>query len=821
MDKRIIYLLMLIFSINLAFAGWFDTGTTFTPTKSNVTYYFTVNVSFDNLAVGSYCMNLTGGNYPGSYCENRTINTTLYFPNYLFPEYPNLDLYYENTDTGQTYTGDKLILYNTETGDNHVLRYNISSNNTIKNISIISNCGNNYNYTGNISNQSCYQEFTNISSNCGSNANGNYSEYANWNDGNYSTSTSSVFLNNKYFTYAKPDIVYNPIIRISTHDGFYSYNIANAPQNCLNYDPDFLYFKIEVDSNMIFQNKLVFKCKYQSTSYSTFYETSFSDNAYLTEEAMFWDLGSYNLYPENVTENKICNINISSCSIYDECNSTLYQWYKPQISYTPIDPVVFDQNTYTWYANMYYNNSWLTGSTPNILRFNLNGTETIATRSPSVNGDMTNETFSVDITYPDYFNDVNLTSFWNWTINNNNYPISVTNQTYNQTVINVNVFECNSTDNFRIFNISYKNVGTNNAVNVTNSYDLTFNDGTNTINLVDVTTGNKTYFCTDLNQSIYPYNWTVYGEQTITAPGYVGKEYDINQFSPLYVSNTNPVELEIFLVNLTNVTPITYTWLSTNFINLNGIMKVYSCNNDATKTLIDSVSVVNGQAIINLDVTMTQYSLEFVYQGVTYDSGIWNPCQFITNSEYTYYVPIPTVDILPVIGLFMVDCTITPQGGNVYKMQWNLNDEDPTEIEGCIIGERTLINGKQQVYKKCENKTYGSFLVSVPNNTFEYTLRGEIIQNNKKGYCQDVITISRDNSVKNSFGLEAVFAFVILFIGLVLIFAGEEMKQITGGSIAIIAAWILGVMALNWLIVSTIISLLVVVALIARYWRKA
>ncbi len=70
-------LLITLLLLPLAIADTWDAGTTFTPTRSNVTYEATEQITCTSLAVDQYCLTITGGDFEGSYCTNASTNTTV------------------------------------------------------------------------------------------------------------------------------------------------------------------------------------------------------------------------------------------------------------------------------------------------------------------------------------------------------------------------------------------------------------------------------------------------------------------------------------------------------------------------------------------------------------------------------------------------------------------------------------------------------------------------------------------------------------------------------------------------------------------------
>jgi hypothetical protein len=76
------FFLVFLCIIPIAYADWYDTNCSFTPTKSNATYNLTQNISVIDIHVGEYCFNITSDNaWNGTWCYNFTNATTIWMDN--------------------------------------------------------------------------------------------------------------------------------------------------------------------------------------------------------------------------------------------------------------------------------------------------------------------------------------------------------------------------------------------------------------------------------------------------------------------------------------------------------------------------------------------------------------------------------------------------------------------------------------------------------------------------------------------------------------------------------------------------------------------
>jgi len=100
-NKIYIYLILLFVCINSSFAlGSFDTGSSFAPTDSNITYLFTTEITFEDLNITDDCMILSGGNNDGVFCFVSSTPQVLDFPLTT----PTASLVYRNDFSGNTFT---------------------------------------------------------------------------------------------------------------------------------------------------------------------------------------------------------------------------------------------------------------------------------------------------------------------------------------------------------------------------------------------------------------------------------------------------------------------------------------------------------------------------------------------------------------------------------------------------------------------------------------------------------------------------------------------------------------------------------------------
>lgn len=78
MKKIIIIILLILGCCSISYADMYSAGTLFTPTQSNVTYNLTRVLICDNIDVGKWCFNITGGSDAYDYCNISTTPITIH-----------------------------------------------------------------------------------------------------------------------------------------------------------------------------------------------------------------------------------------------------------------------------------------------------------------------------------------------------------------------------------------------------------------------------------------------------------------------------------------------------------------------------------------------------------------------------------------------------------------------------------------------------------------------------------------------------------------------------------------------------------------------
>jgi hypothetical protein len=418
-----------------------------------------------------------------------------------------------------------------------------------------------------------------------------------------------------------------------------------------------------------------------------------------------------------------------------------------------------------------------------------------------------------DPTYVNFSARVNITQ-----TDGTSYNFSRSNS---QLIIYQSILACDdSTHIHPVWNVSFFDIVSNAAIDPTASYDLSYTDGTITKSISGgFTPAHNVSFCSNLDPTNSVFNWDIYGSLTASKENYVNNVLTIDEGDSYAVNNSKALETSIYMITLGNSSTITYTWLTTEYQSIDGIMKVYQCNGTGDKILVESTPITSGQAVANLQLLTQTYSYEVVIDGVTYTGISFTPCHIESSTTRTYYVDIGAANYTSGIALQGVFCNISKTGSDTVKMSWNDNPADSSEITGCILAYRSGISGYTLIYQNCTNAS-NSIERSIPMNSFDYLIKGSLTQGDTSKWCDNTVEFKQDNDTATQFGISGVFVIVLLILSMALFYhAGGEVQLALAG-VGLIGAWVLGITQFGWVTISAVLAFLIIIALIGRHSRK-
>ena len=414
--------------------------------------------------------------------------------------------------------------------------------------------------------------------------------------------------------------------------------------------------------------------------------------------------------------------------------------------------------------------------------------------------------------------------FHNWYVDFGNFtPEILETESKNQTAIDIEINQCGTSANYTILNITYFDEVTDEIMNATNAYQLIISDGTYFYDQTSSFPRNMTsQLCTNLPPSLLTYNWDLWGAFTLSETEYITRIIDIDEVVPITISNNPQTELSLFLIKTANSSTVTYNWFTSNFQLITGTMRIYQCNPDGSQDLIESTPVISGVATANIELLTQPYSYDIVIDGQVFsNTDDYSRCHIESATELTFFVDTEIIDIAPLIGLGAIQCTITKATNTSVNMTWTANPELAGYVQGCVIANRRTITGNVEVLNNCSTEEEGySRIVEIPiieGNT--YIVSGELIQNGRTVICSGQTLFSSSDEAGGLFSFTGLIAAFFLILALILMYSGDGEGQLTAAGIGIVVAWIIGILNWGWIVTSSIILFLILIALIGRHGR--
>lgn len=393
-----------------------------------------------------------------------------------------------------------------------------------------------------------------------------------------------------------------------------------------------------------------------------------------------------------------------------------------------------------------------------------------------------------------------------------------------QSLLNGKYVDRCSNDTFStpVLNISYLDELTAAPIAVSNTHSLTFYDGHNSQLIERTLFGNvRDAYCTNVFPSLMTYNWDMTGNLILSATGYATRIFTQPSSVPLLISNNPATRTNYSLITLGNSTTVTYTWMSTSYNLLSGTMRIYRCSSNYSKTLVESVTVDSGIGYANIELTNTPYSYDFIYNGLIYSQTGFSDCHIEYAATRTYYVNLFSSNATN-LGLLLVPCTLTQPSGTTVNLAWGANTYDTSQLQACILGYNPTLYGlSQPTFTSCSNSTSYSLTASLSNSTT--LVRAKLTQSGNNFICDNLqLNLSSEQPPQGSLGIEGLFGFILLILGVVLLLAGETsgMTQVFGFILVMGACIYIGFAAFSWVVGFSAAAFLLIIVFIARNTRS-
>ncbi len=459
---------------------------------------------------------------------------------------------------------------------------------------------------------------------------------------------------------------------------------------------------------------------------------------------------------------------------------------------------------------------------------------TIGTPAATIEIDDTNYSASLDInnasissfsylhTTPSLLNATNVTHRWYVNYTNLTPDLLISNpaeQRYYSTQLGI----CDANRTHYVLNMSYFDESDDSPINLTNSFSMSTTDSKRTTDHSIAFSGNESdQICSYVNPSFITVNWDLYGTLTMNKTNYVTRVYDIDSLSPVSISN-NPIEqLDLYLIPINGSTTVSYNWITTNFQEIDGTMKVYKCNPDGSQDLVESVPIINGNAAANIELFTQLYSYQVVIDDTIYtDSSAWTRCHVESETSLSFTVDVDPINVNEILGLKGIECFLEETGNNTVTMTWANNPENTEDdIYGCIVATRATVTGPVEVYNNCTVEEDFTRTVIIPSNGNNYYVAGKLVQNGYTASCGDVVSFLAAEQDGGVFGLTGLFATFMLLMTLVLVFSVSVEIQAVAMGIGLVASFLLGIFSGTWELVITMLGILLLGLIVGRYSRK-
>lgn len=391
-----------------------------------------------------------------------------------------------------------------------------------------------------------------------------------------------------------------------------------------------------------------------------------------------------------------------------------------------------------------------------------------------------------------------------------------------QSLLDILIGQCAGAIIHEVVHFYYHDEIDNAAITASNAYAFNFFDGSHNTNVSGSFTGaTNNALCTNINPATSVYNWEVTGTINLQKLLYITRIITWGSGNEMYVSNSPKLNKNLYLVSYLNSSTVSYTWRTNQYQLIDGLMEISKCNANGTKSIVESVPIVGGNAVANINLLTSAYSYAVYIDGRRYEGDGFTPCHVESANTASYFIDINPIDIMPVIGLSYVNCSLIKVNDSVARMTWQSNDYDSSSITGCLVVYRSMVTGLREVYNYCSVSGSYSIERSIPNDGFEYEVRGELTQGNNYAYCNANLEYYQNTEIADTFGITGLLGLLLCLMAFALMYSEEGEMQIFGVIIGFVGFWLLGVTKFSWGVVFSVIAFLVIIVMVGRYSRKS
>jgi len=149
---------------------------------------------------------------------------------------------------------------------------------------------------------------------------------------------------------------------------------------------------------------------------------------------------------------------------------------------------------------------------------------------------------------------------------------------------------------FPVLNMTYFDDQTALPITISNGLDLVITRNGDFFNVSKTLTGNFTdSLCTNIDPLNGTISFDMFGQLNLQKVDYATRLYDIPQSQSFNLSNTLPFNLSLFMIKLNDSTTVNFNWLTTASQPIDGTMRVFQCEQNGDRTLIESNPIINGK----------------------------------------------------------------------------------------------------------------------------------------------------------------------------------------------------------------------------------
>lgn len=372
-----------------------------------------------------------------------------------------------------------------------------------------------------------------------------------------------------------------------------------------------------------------------------------------------------------------------------------------------------------------------------------------------------------------------------------------------------NFFSFNSTNNHPNYTFS---VYTINSINISiwdeilgKPNNLFFNrtvfiSFSSSLYSTNVSTGNATYYIDLLTPGEY--------RITYSSEGYTARDYYLT------LNNRSNNLVELFLLSTGNSTNTVITIQDENARNVEGsivkMLRYYTLTN-SYEIVAMAKTDINGEVRLNREDYNAFYYFIIEKSGLTYLTT--NAARLIQNT-ITYGITIGENVLRSREATKDISNSLTfSNSTGVFRFTYN--DASGLLEESCLIVEKLTVDTKSEVCNQCSSSSSSTLLCTVnTSQSGTYIARGQIETTTKNSpYVLATLSVSSElaKSTIGKWGLNGVYAFSYLFMGLALIGLPFPWLSIFFSVIGLIFSSIVGIIGLGY---SAIASILIIAAII-------